>query len=207
MAYTEQERTEKREEIARKCAALIADKGLAGVSGRSLAAHMGKSVGWIYNFHNDFDAVILAANSITLRELDHQLSRTAQEHSGETVSGRFLALALTYLHFSVENHHLWAALFEHRLPEGRDLSPEHKLEHYVLFRHIEAPLSEIMPGVDEGTLRATARTIYSSVHGVVSLSLQGRLDKVPLNLLEDQLRRLTTAFAAGYAAQGVPAQG
>lgn len=199
MAYSEQDRSEIRDRIALRCAELIAEKGLSGVSGRSLAAHMKQSVGWIYNFHPDFDAVVLAANSITLRELDERLSHTAREHSGRTVSERFLALALTYLRFSLDNPYRWAALFEHRMPEGRDISLEHKQEHYVLFRHVEAPLSEIMPGIDEITLRATARTIYSAVHGVVSLSLESRLDRVPLETLEDQLRRLTTAFARGFA--------
>lgn len=201
MAYSEKQREDIRRHIAEVCAQQIAEKGLQGVSGRSLASVLGKSVGWIYNFHSDFDAIILAANSLTLAELDHHLSATAAGHEGRTVEERFLALALTYLRFSMDNPRRWAALFEHQMPEGRDLSPEHKMEHYILFRHVEAPLAEIMPDADESTLRATARTIYSAVHGVVSLSLQGRLDKVPLELLQDQLRRLTMAFAAGYAAQ------
>ncbi|NTF17054.1 TetR/AcrR family transcriptional regulator [Agrobacterium rubi] len=200
MAHSPQQKDDIRQKITQTCAAQIAEKGLQGVSGRSLAGVLGKSVGYIYNFHDDFDAIILSANSLTLRDLDVQLSQTAADHAEESVSDRFLALALTYLRFSLDNHHRWAALFEHRMPEGRELSASHKLEHYILFRHIEAPLSEIMPDADDATLRATARTIYSSVHGVVALSLQGRLDRVPLPLLEDQLRRLTSAFARGFAA-------
>lgn len=198
MAYSEKDRIDISEGIAKECAALIAEKGLSGISGRLLATHMGKSVGWIYNFFRDFDAIVLAANSITLKELDDRLSSTAQETEQRSVADRFHALAMTYLHFSLDHPRTWAALFEHRMPDGRDLSSDHKQEHYDLFRHIEAPLAEIMPNTTPATLRATARTIYSAVHGVVSLSLQGRLDVVPLEVLEDQVRRLTLAFAKGY---------
>lgn len=199
MAHSETQKEEIGRRIAEVCAELIAAKGLAAVSARVLAGEMGKSAGWLYTFYKDFDSIVLAANSLTLRELDRELSRTADAHAGEGVAKRFLALALTYLKFSLENTRRWAALFEHQMPDGRDLSPEHKVEHYVLFRHVEAPLSEVMPDADEATLRSTARTIYSAVHGVVSLSLQGRLDRVPLPLLEEQLRMLTKAFAEGYA--------
>ncbi|MNV16068.1 hypothetical protein D3C71_1068210 [compost metagenome] len=205
MAHSEQQKAKIAMDIALTCARQIAQKGLKGVSSRTLAAEMGMSPAWLYRSYKEgFDSIVLAANSLTLRDLDEQLSATAAEHAEESVADRFLALALTYLRFSIENTRRWAALFEHQMPEGRELSPEHKREHYVLFRHIEAPLSEILPDLDEAMLRATARTIYSSVHGIVSLSLQGRLDRVPLPLLEDQLRMVTKAFAAGYANPGLP---
>ncbi len=200
MAHSEQDKAEIERRIALTCSQQIADKGLKAVSARTLASEMGKSPGWLYTFYKEgFDSIVLAANSLTLHELDERLSATAAAHEGEAVADRFLALALTYLRFSIENTRQWAALFEHQMPEGRELSPMHKREHYVLFRHIEAPLAEVLPDMDETMLRATARTIYSSVHGIVSLSLQGRLDRVPLPLLEEQLKMVTKAFAAGYA--------
>lgn len=200
--HSEQQKAKIVRDIALACAQQIADKGLKAVSSRTLAAEMGKSPAWLYGFYEEgFDSIVLAANSLTLHDLDERLSATAAAHEEESVANRFLALALTYLKFSIENTRRWAALFEHQMPEGRELSPEHKREHYVLFRHIEAPLSEVLPDMDETMLRATARTIYSSVHGIVSLSLQGRLDRVPLALLEEQLRMVTKAFAEGYRTQ------
>jgi AcrR family transcriptional regulator len=199
LAYSERQKEEIEHRIAEVCAAQIAERGLKAVSARSLAAELDKSAGWLYTFYKDFDSIVLAANSLTLRELDVKLSETAAAHEGDGVAERFLALALTYLKFSLDNPRSWTSLFEHQMQEGRELSHEHKIEHYVLFRHVEAPLAEVMPGVDEATLRSTARTIYSSVHGIVSLGLQGRLDRVPLPLLEEQLRMVTKAFAEGYA--------
>jgi hypothetical protein len=200
MAHSEQDKAKIAKAIAMKCSQQIAEEGLKAVSARTLAAEMGKSPAWLYRFYKEgFDSIVLAANSLTLHDLDERLFATATAHEGASVADRFLALALTYLRFSIENTRRWAALFEHQMPEGRELSPEHKREHYILFRHIEAPLSEVLPDADEAMLRATARTIYSSVHGIVSLSLQGRLDRVPLPLLEEQLRMVTKAFAEGYA--------
>jgi AcrR family transcriptional regulator len=199
LAYSERRKEEIERGIAETCAQQISEKGLKAVSARTLAAELGKSPAWLYTIYKDFDSIVLAANSLTLHELDEKLSATASAHEGEGVAERFLALALTYLKFSIENTRRWAALFEHQMQEGRELSAEHKREHYILFRHIEAPLSEVVPDMDDAMLRSTARTIYSSVHGIVSLSLQGRLDRVPLPLLEEQLRMVTNAFAEGYA--------
>jgi AcrR family transcriptional regulator len=199
LAYSERQKEEIEHRIAEVCAQQIAEYGLKATSARALAAKLDKSAGWLYNFYKDFDSIVIAANSLTLRELDTKLSETACVHEDDGVAERFFALAMTYLKFSIDNTRRWASLFEHQMQEGRELSPEHRIEHYALFRHVEAPLSEVMPGADEATLRSTARTIYSSVHGIVSLSLQGRLDRVPLPLLEEQLRLVTKAFAEGYA--------
>ncbi len=202
MARSDQQKADMEELIAVTCAKQIAENGLKAVSARTLAAEMKKSPAWLYTFYKDgFDSIVLAANSLTLHELDQMLSATASGHDGEGVAERFLALALTYLKFSLENTRRWAALFEHRMPEGRALSPEHKREHYILFRHIEAPLSEVRPDMSPEELTATARSIYSAVHGVVSLSLQPRLDPVPVPVLEHQLRLMTRAFADGYRAE------
>lgn len=199
MAHTDIQKDEIRNQIAEACVSEIAVHGLKAVTARSVAASIGKTHGWLYKYYSDFDAVVLAANSLTLRMLDEQLSACAAKNENESVADRFLALALSYMQFSIEHSKRWASLFEHQMTEGRELSPEHKREHYILFRHVEAPLAEIMKGRSEQELRSTARTIYSSVHGVVSLSLQGRLDKVPVTLLKEQLRLLTSAFAEGYA--------
>ncbi|WP_337270340.1 TetR/AcrR family transcriptional regulator [Oryzifoliimicrobium ureilyticus] len=199
MAYTPAQKDETRRQIAEVCAQQIRDKGLAAVSARTVAGEMERAQSWLYKLFPDFDHVVLAANAITLAELDQRLSATAEAHLHHDVAERFLALAMSYLQFSQDEPRRWAALFEHQMQQGRDLPLEHKQEHYILFRHVEAPLAKIMPNADRSLIHATARTIYSAVHGVVSLSLQGRLDRVPLDMLEKQLRMLTSAFAEGYA--------
>lgn len=199
MAYSPEQKEELRQKIVEIATAQIRENGLSALSARTVAKEAGISAGSLYNYFSDFDTIILTVNSSTLHMLDARLSATAAEHADQSVADRFLALALTYLQFSQDETRLWTSLFEHRMAEGRELSPEHKREHYILFRHVEAPLAEVMKGRSESDLRSTARTIYSSVHGVVSLSLQGRLDRVPLDRLKDQLRLLTTAFAEGYA--------
>jgi AcrR family transcriptional regulator len=198
MAYSDDQRDEIRGSIAQECFAQIRAGGLSSVSARTLARAMGKSTGWLYNFHPDFDTVVLTANSMTLALLDGRLTAAAESHAGQSVAARFLALALAYMQFSQDETRLWAALFEHRMTEGRTLSDEHKKEHYILFRHIEAPLSEVLPDMPPEELTATARTIYSAVHGIVSLGLQPRLDPVPVPMLKHQLALITRAFAEGY---------
>jgi AcrR family transcriptional regulator len=199
MAYTPEQKDETRQRVVDAAVAQIADTGLASLSARTIAKSVGFSAPSLYNYFADFDEIVIAANSRTLALLDERLTATATANADEGVADRFFALALAYMQFTQDEPRRWLALFEHQLPEGRELPPEHKLEHYILFRHIEAPLSEVMPGESVEELRMISRTIYSAVHGVVSLGLQGRLDPVPVPILTEQLRMLTTAFATGYA--------
>jgi hypothetical protein len=46
-----------------------------------------------------------------------------------------------------------------------------------------------------------ARTMFSAVHGVVSLSLDAKLPSLPASVLSDQVRRFVGIVAAGLVAE------
>ena len=70
-------------------------------------------------------------------------------------------------------------------------------EQIRLFRHIVGPLAEIAPSLSDGERSMRARTLFSAVHGVVSLGLDRRMVAVPTEALEAELSAFVTADAAG----------
>ena len=181
--------------------AIIASQGLQGVSARNIAAQAGCSVGTIYNEFKNIDLLILEANSRILHKLEDHLLLTVKEVSGKSPSDRLVALALSYLQFVIDNRKPWSALFEHQMPDNEAIPEWHLREHFFLFRHIVEPLSEISADKSDSALLMLARSIYSAVHGIVSLGLQNRMTVVPPEILREQLTIVVRAFVCGYVAE------
>lgn len=177
--------------------------GLAALRARDLAADAGCALGTIYNAFCDLDELVLHVNSATLAELDRALSAAVRsaEASGATPTERLVALAEAYLGFAADHGHLWAALFEHRMPADRPVPEWHLREHDVLFRHIAEPLGELMKDPSPDALRLKARTLFSAVHGVVMLGMEKRFVAVPTQQLRSELAGLVRACAPHVGAQ------
>ena len=157
----------------------IATKGLAGLKTRDLARDIGVANGAVYNLVEDVDELILRVGSRTLRRLDAAL--TAAESEGPTAPNEILVrIAVGYCDFAAENLELWRALFEHRMERGKPI-PEWAIEEQMnLFRHIFRPLAALFPNRSPEELGVTARSLFSSVHGMVSLGLEQKLIAVPI---------------------------
>lgn len=175
--------------------AQIAEFGLASVSARTVAKAAGCSPSLLYLYFEDFDTIILHANSRFIGKLDAALAGALVPSA--SVSDKYVALAFTYLRIGLAHRRQWAALFEHRMPDGKPLPAWHLEEHLRMFRHVAEPLCELAPSLSEAERNALARTIYSSVHGIVSLSIEARLGQVPVAELERQLELFVRALVAG----------
>ena len=173
----------------------IAEKGLAGLKARAIAARAGCALGAIYNAFPDLDALVLQVNSRTLRRLGVALAVPESETAmPEAVT---LALADAYAVFALANRRLWSALFEHRLPEGVEIPEWHRQEHEVLISRIGAPLRRLRPDLPAETVALRVRTLFGAVHGVVHLSLLGRLVGLPEAALRGEVAALVTALVIG----------
>lgn len=196
MPAISQEKVDARKEsIVDAAEALIAEQGLASVSARTVAKAAGCSSSLIYVHFSDFDEVILRANSRFIDKLDAALAESSIPSA--PVADRYVALALTYLRIGLSQRRQWAALFEHRMTDGKPLPDWHLEEHLRMFRHIAEPLKELAPSLIEAKRYALARTIYSAVHGIVSLSIETRLGQVPVKDLEDQIELFVRSLVAG----------
>jgi AcrR family transcriptional regulator len=174
----------------------IAAGGLAGLKTRDLARQIGVANGAVYNLVEDVDGLILRVGSRTLARLDAAL--TAAESEGPAASDQILVrIALAYCDFAAENLELWRALFEHRMQRGKPI-PEWAIEQQMnLFRHIYHPLAALFPNRSATELGVTARSLFSSVHGMVSLGLEQKLIAVPITVLRREIATIVKAMIAG----------
>jgi AcrR family transcriptional regulator len=174
----------------------IAAKGLAGLKTRDLARDIGVANGAVYNLVEDVDELILRVGSRTLARLDATLS--AAESKGATAPSETLVrIALAYCDFAAANLELWRALFEHRMERGKPV-PEWAVEEQMnLFRHIYRPLAVLFPNRSPDELGVTARSLFSSVHGMVSLGLEQKLIAVPIAVLRREVATIVKAMITG----------
>jgi AcrR family transcriptional regulator len=179
----------------------IAARGLAGLKARELAAEAGCAVGAIYNVVADLDELILAVNARSLALLEKELGRAAEVkgrgRAGEGAIAGLVALAVAYVDFVAANKERWRALFEHRMSSGGGVPDWYLTKQQALFAYIEAPLASLRPGSSPADLALLARTLFSAVHGVVSLGLEEKLGVVPLPTLRAQAAELVSAIGRG----------
>jgi AcrR family transcriptional regulator len=178
----------------------IAASGLAGLKARDLAATVGCAVGAIYNAVDDLDDLVLAVNSRTLTALEQTLAAATSGTAArdpEQASGLMVRLAIAYLDFAAAHTLRWRALFDHYLSERRPVPQWYRAEQGRLFGYVEQPLAQLRPGLAPRESALLARSLFSAVHGIVTLGLEEKLGVVPLDALREQTTVVVTAMARG----------
>jgi AcrR family transcriptional regulator len=178
----------------------IAESGLLGLKAREVAREAGCALGAVYTAFADLDALVLAVNARTLDALDAHLRAAASRPEAEPVV-RVVALAEAYLDYATRHRPRWAALFAHRMAAGRELPAWYAEKQAELFRHVEGPVAALRPGLDAAGVSCLARTLFSAVHGVVSLGLDEKLAPMPETALRRELRLVAEAMARGLDAR------
>lgn len=199
MTYSPDEIASIRRKIAEVCSAQIGETGLEKVSARSVAKGMRKTAGWLYTMYEDFDEIINAANLMTLKELNGALSRDASDQDSTPAVDKLSAFANSYLVFARSHPERCAALFA-PMPISQALRPALETGFRSLVSHLETPLTQIMPDVDSDTINATAKTVFTALHAIVSLDHRDRPAYSLDDALDNQLRSFVNAIAAGYSA-------
>jgi AcrR family transcriptional regulator len=196
MSKTLERREKLRDALILAAEKSISAKGLAGLKTRDLAREIGVANGAVYNLVEDVDELILRVGSRTLMRLDAAL--TAAGSKGSAAPNEILVrIALAYCDFAAENLELWRALFEHRMERGKPI-PEWAVEEQMnLFRHIFRPLAALFPNRTSEELGVTARSLFSSVHGMVSLGLEQKLIAVPIAVLRREIATIVKATLTG----------
>jgi AcrR family transcriptional regulator len=180
----------------------ISERGVTGLKARELAREAGCALGAIYNVFPDLDALVLAVNAKTLAELEAALRRAAASggKGRAAATDELVRLADAYLEFAAANGQRWRALFEHRSPPGKELPQAYAEQQTHLFSFIVAPLIRLRPDLDEEERALLARTLFSAVHGIVSMGLEEKLVPIPLPLLRQQMEEVVRAIGRGLGA-------
>jgi len=177
-------------EIAR---GIIAAKGLRSLKVRDVAEAAGCSVGSVYNEFGDFDGVILTVNRETVQALTVRLGSVPAEDPVRQLYG----LAGTYLEFFVEHANLLRSLFEHRMEDDRPY-PDDILQMVMdAFALMHPPLVRLLPDADDVRIALLSRTLFSAVHGIISLGLEERMIAVPPQMLRQQVEQFVDTHLAG----------
>lgn len=177
-------------EIARR---IIETKGLRSLKVRDVAEAAGCSVGSVYNEFGDFDGVILTVNRATVQALTVRLRAVLAEDPVRQLYG----LAATYLEFFAEHANLLRSLFEHRMEDDRPY-PDDILQMVMdAFALMHPPLVRLLPDADDVKIALLSRTLFSAVHGIISLGLEERMVAVPSQMLRQQVEQFLDAHLAG----------
>ena len=192
-------RSEKRDALRTKIIDLahkrIAAHGLSSLRARDLAAEAGCALGGLYNMFEDIDALVLEVNARTLADIDHKMIDAVK--ANPPAPQQLKALAQAYLSFAREHPLSWRALFEHHLPEGRDVPDWYSESLTHLMARIAQPLALLQPDYTPDVLAKRARTMFAAVHGVVSISLDNRFVGLAPDTLDDELEHFVDVLLLG----------
>jgi AcrR family transcriptional regulator len=179
---------------------IVASKGLISLKVRDVADAAGCSIGSVYNEFGDFDGLILTLNRETVQRLTKELRAVPIADARAQLHG----LAQGYLAFATDNANLLRSLFEHRMEDDRPF-PEDILNMVMdAFALMYPPLFRLMPDRDPADVALIARTLFSAVHGIISLGLEERMVAVPPEKLRQQLAQFVDAQLAGLGAMEKP---
>jgi len=176
---------------------IVAEAGPRALTARGIATRIGYSAGTLYNLFDDLDDLILHLNAITLDALHDALSAAAV---GGDPEKDMKALSRAYLRFSRDNRHLWALLFEHRLPEGRPLPDWYRDKIARLLGLVEAVLDPCFAPDRAATKARAVRVLWCGVHGICALAEAGKLDVVTSEAVTSLIDDLIATYLAGIDA-------
>ena len=158
--------------MALAAADIAETEGLRGLRARSIAREIGYTIGTIYNVFEGLDDLIV--------------------HLNDT------ALAECYIRFTRDHSKRWSVLFEHRLPNGRELPEWHHEKVLRLLEFLERALARLFSPGQEKERHHTAHVPWSSLHGICSLETAGKLAETEsLTAMADSL---VTHYLAGLPA-------
>ena len=172
-------------------------RGLQGLTAQRITKKIGYSVGTLYNLYENLDELIVHLNGRTLDDLYEALQGLSLEDEPETA---LLTLARGYIDFTRERPKLWSLLFEHHLPDGRQLPPWHHEKIRRLLAFLEQAMAPLFREGEEAERHHSARVLWSSMHGMVSLETGQKL--VHTESVEAMVETLVMNFTAGLRARG-----
>lgn len=186
-----------REKLIAVAEALVNEKGVEALTARALAAHIGYSVGHIYNLVADLDELVLLVNAHTLDDLFETLQDACE--GIETPAERLHALAQTYIHFCAKKPRLWQLVLSHKAGDGKDL-PEAYLERIALLPQLVAQEVKTLTGRTRtgDAVKRDVALLWASLQGLSSLDLSGRLALIGTEDVQHLARTLIDTYITAH---------
>lgn len=186
-------RPELKEFIRTQAENLIKTKGFDHLTARALAAHIGYSAGTIYNVYPDMEALKEDINFHTLGRLQAVCIQSL-EGASPGIS-KLRALANAYITFAQAEPRFWSLIFtgqRHDTKKER-LPKEYRARLTELFELIERTIHD-HGQVNIDNAPKMARLLWACLHGVTTLTLDGRLMLVDAEPSNDLINLLFNQF-------------
>jgi len=172
----------------------IQQEGLRGLKARQIARDIGYTIGTLYNIFDDLDDLIVHVNGETLDRLYDECSKVVLVN--EPVADLY-AYAEQFLTFTQQNPKLWNAVFDHKLPDGRE-SPEWFVKKVDRLLMLEAgAFVSLFPNEKPELIRHHAQVLWMSLFGMASVENAGRLTENDSAL--SLVRSLIETYVAGLS--------
>lgn len=184
-----------RERIVDAAAERVAEGGAEAIRARDLAAAAGCAVGALYNAVGDRNAILAAVNGRTFSAMGAAVAERVAGAGPDPVD-RMVAMALAYRDYAQAHPRLWEALFDQALRFDEDVASHYRAQLSTVVELIEGELGRLHPRLSDSDRSVLARLLYSSVHGTVALSLEGRFVAVPSGRLDEMLSLLVRNVAS-----------
>ncbi|TPI64416.1 TetR/AcrR family transcriptional regulator [Mesorhizobium sp. B3-1-7] len=198
MALDKEEMSEKVLAIAE---ALLNEGGAENLKARTIAEQAGISVGSVYNLFADLDEVHRAVNMRLLDRLGATgLAAMADlERQGVTdVQHRILAMAAAYVRFVEAHPGSWPAVLAFNRRRATRPGPDaYDALLDALFDIVAGVLKAGDFGLDDKRRALAARTLWSSVHGIVTSGYVANSDGRQAEEIWHQIELLVGVFVKG----------
>ncbi|RVC61738.1 MAG: TetR/AcrR family transcriptional regulator [Mesorhizobium sp.] len=203
MALDKEEMSERVIAIAEN---LIEAGGAENLKARTIATEAGIAVGSIYNLFRDIDDLHRAVNMRLLDRLGEAGAAAMAElkKAGVTDTRQcLLALARAYAGFVEAHPASWPALLAFNRRQPAHAEPDaYEARLSDLLQIIARVLADGRFGLDENRLRIAARTLWSSVHGIVTSGYAANSAGRKADETWEQIELLVAVFIKGLERGG-----
>ncbi len=190
----QQDRGQRRiDRILEAAMAVIADVGVEGASTNAIAARASTSVGSLYQFFPNKDAIVQALAARYVAEFEALKDRVmAPEVADRPLPEMMRGIVAPIAAFCLANpayRHVFAAT----TAPGARHSPEEAAMHDAVVRKVESLIARRTPWVPESQRHVTAIVQVETVHEVIFYA-QGRPESEATAIVEELIRMLVCAL-------------
>jgi AcrR family transcriptional regulator len=156
---------------------LLAEKGLQGLSMRTVAERVGVSATAIYHYYENKDALVGSVVRSGFHRFGEYIAQAMTPHPAGSLE-RVRAVGEAYLRFALENQAYFRVLFSLQHPDPHSLEDLPEGGGYGLLRQA------VVEAMDAGTMRRVdpdlmVMFLWSLTHGLLTISMACRIDQCP----------------------------
>lgn len=161
-----------REEICRVASRRFAESGVGGVTLRALAKELGCSPMTPYRYFKNKEEIFQAVRVDAFRRFNERQLAVGEQHTDPVE--RLRATARQYVRFAQDDPQAYRIMFQLDPPDGAEHDTQDELERGWAYL-VDTMRQAIDQGAFEGDPQDLAHCAWTSLHGLVTLHLAGKL--------------------------------